>query len=105
MSREFKISHKASIVWEKQKSFLPARRAVSNPPNGWGAALNATNGTPCLKKEWLQHLQPGSQQEPTLTNQPTPISHIAADLEKRLFTGIGEFDRVLGGGVVQDRWC
>lgn len=38
---------------------------------------------------------------PTLANQPTPISHIATDLEKRLFTGIGEFDRVLGGGMVQ----
>jgi len=34
------------------------------------------------------------------TNQPTPISHITVDIEKRLLTGIGEFDRVLGGGVV-----
>jgi len=36
----------------------------------------------------------------TKTNQPTPISHITVDIEKRLLTGIGEFDRVLGGGVV-----
>ena len=35
-----------------------------------------------------------------VANQPTPISHITTDVEKRLLTGIGEFDRVLGGGVV-----
>ena len=32
---------------------------------------------------------------------PVPIDSVAVDDEKRLETGIGEFDRVLGGGLVQ----
>src|SRR5258706_2792300 len=32
--------------------------------------------------------------------RPTPITHVAAQHQRRLPTGIGELDRVLGGGVV-----
>jgi DNA repair protein RadA/Sms len=32
---------------------------------------------------------------------PIPISEIAADAEGRISSGIGEFDRVLGGGIVR----
>ncbi len=34
-------------------------------------------------------------------NRPVPISKVPAAAEKRLRTGIGEFDRVLGGGIVE----
>lgn len=32
--------------------------------------------------------------------RPTPLSDVRADAAERLATGIGEFDRVLGGGIV-----
>lgn len=31
---------------------------------------------------------------------PVPMSEIECDQEPRVLTGIGEFDRVLGGGIV-----
>src|SRR5438093_1194212 len=33
--------------------------------------------------------------------EPIPLDAVPADAEERLSTGIGEFDRVLGGGVVR----
>jgi len=36
----------------------------------------------------------------SISNRPIPISEIPDVREKRLKTGIGEFDRVLGGGIV-----
>src|SRR5207302_1183981 len=32
---------------------------------------------------------------------PTALGDVPADAEERMVTGIGEFDRVLGGGIVQ----
>lgn len=35
------------------------------------------------------------------TSVPMPLSEVEAISEKRVATGVGEFDRVLGGGIVQ----
>jgi DNA repair protein RadA/Sms len=35
-----------------------------------------------------------------VTNRPVPVTKISEVLQERLRTGIGEFDRVLGGGIV-----
>src|SRR2546423_6441717 len=34
-------------------------------------------------------------------SRPTPVTHIDHQSSSRLSTGIGELDRVLGGGIVQ----
>src|SRR5438105_14936544 len=37
---------------------------------------------------------------PGTSNRPAPITAVAAQMQSRLPTGIGELDRVLGGGMV-----
>src|SRR5579872_5451776 len=37
---------------------------------------------------------------PGMSSHPTPITEVAAQSEQRLASGIGELDRVLGGGIV-----
>jgi DNA repair protein RadA/Sms len=46
---------------------------------------------------------PGSGQKgrPVGAGTPVPIDTVAVDAEQRIATGIAEFDRVLGGGLVQ----
>ncbi|MBR6376691.1 MAG: DNA repair protein RadA, partial [Oscillospiraceae bacterium] len=36
-----------------------------------------------------------------MDRRPTPLSQIVSGAEQRFFTGLGEFDRVLGGGAVK----
>src|SRR5206468_12985401 len=42
----------------------------------------------------------GGRRPATAGHRPTPLSEIVADGEERRTTGIGELDRVLGGGMV-----
>jgi DNA repair protein RadA/Sms len=54
-----------------------------------------------LKEERLPPSGPGRQGNPgTGASKATPIGEIEVVGENRLRTGIGEFDRVLGGGVI-----
>ena len=48
------------------------------------------------------HIESGSHVRPPITDDaaPMPITHQAAVQSKRLLTGLLEFDRVLGGGIV-----
>jgi len=45
--------------------------------------------------------RPARQQGLTSTQLPLPLTEIARSGEERLLTGIGELDRVLGGGLVR----
>src|SRR5215470_5234890 len=45
--------------------------------------------------------RPARQQGITSTQLPLPLTDIARSDEERLLTGIGELDRVLGGGLVR----
>ena len=52
-------------------------------------------------EEITTHTRADSRRKPTsLQNPPTPISEITIGAHHRRETGIGEFDRVLGGGIV-----
>ena len=42
----------------------------------------------------------GRPRSPTVAPEVTPAAAVPVELEPRLATGIGEFDRVLGGGIV-----
>ncbi len=53
-----------------------------------------------LVEEESQVRTTGSGKRPILRNDPVPIDSIEMDDEGRLSTGIDEFDRVLGGGLV-----
>ena len=37
--------------------------------------------------------------------EPVPIDAVPLEEEPRMLTGIREFDRVLGGGVIDAAWC
>ena len=39
------------------------------------------------------------------TSEVRPLSEVQVDAQSRIGTGIGELDRVLGGGFVRAAWC
>ena len=56
----------------------------------------------------LRRLRQAASTHPRLVAQPAsdpaPITRISASESDRQLTGIGEFDRVLGGGIVRGLW-
>ena len=47
---------------------------------------------------------PASATGLTSAATPVPVDQVISGDEERLITGIGEFDRVLGGGIVPGQW-
>lgn len=45
-------------------------------------------------------VKPTARKHSGIKSEPSPLSHQSGD-EKRITTGIGEFDRVLGGGIIE----
>src|SRR5512139_3067444 len=54
-----------------------------------------------LAEEMVAPVAPGMGQLPPRRSQPQPLLHLKAAPEVRRLSGIGEFDRTLGGAVVQ----
>jgi len=48
----------------------------------------------------FQHIQTGPKILAAVQSKPVPIDSVELKIESRLLTGIKEFDRVLGGGLV-----
>ena len=81
-----------------------ASSAGGSAPARWGAARSAAPGTAWLKK-WLPPLAPASATHSVTglggRSQPRrALAEISGDVDERLPLSIGEFARVLGGGVV-----
>ena len=85
----------------KTKLNLCARTAVTPRPNGWGAAPNAARGT-AWQKNWKRRLPVRSKVflMPKEAPKPKTLDKVMLTEVERLKTGINEFDRVLGGGLV-----
>ena len=54
-----------------------------------------------MAEEMVASVAPGVGQFPPRRSQPQPLLHLQAPPEVRRVSGIGEFDRTLGGAVVQ----
>ena len=54
-----------------------------------------------MAEEMVAPVAPGVGQLPPRRGRPQPLLHLKADPEIRRVSGIGEFDRTLGGAVVQ----
>ena len=54
-----------------------------------------------MAEEMVAPVRPGMGQLPPRRSQPQPLLHLKAPPEVRRVSGIGEFDRTLGGAVVQ----
>jgi len=77
---------------------LPASRAVIRPPNGWANVRTVASGRLLWKKSYPQErIAKGLSAVQTV---PVAIDSITLEKDSRLKTGIREFDRVLGGGLV-----
>ena len=79
---------------------MPVKHVVITRQNGSDAVQNAVPGTPSQKNSRRRHVRRGSRGLAT-AQLPLPLTEIARSGEERLLTGIGELDRVLGGGLVR----
>ena len=67
----------------------------------WLGRCPECGGWNTLAEELQAPPRPARQPGVTSAQLPLPLTEIARSSEERLLTGIGEFDRVLGGGLVR----
>ncbi len=66
----------------------------------WLGKCPSCSGWNCFAEELIASDESGSRAEMQFGGQPMPIDEIPAQEGERTLTGIGEVDRVLGGGIV-----
>ena len=71
------------------------------PPAGWANARNAAAGTVLRKKPAPEPAEKKLKRAPGSGAEAMLVDDIPDEAMARLTTGIGELDRVLGGGVVE----
>mgnify|MGYP000582746075 CR=1 FL=1 len=74
-------------------------------PNGWGSARAAIPGTALWEEPVRKAASRSAVVERTAGlssggKKPSTLAEISMEKEERILTGIGELDRVLGGGIV-----
>lgn len=67
----------------------------------WLGRCPACNAWDTLAEEAAEPESGGGSRSPRGVAKPEPITAIVADTSARVLTGIGDFDRILGGGLVQ----
>ena len=94
------------LAWQKQKRFIPAPNAAGRHRSGRGSARIAWHGTRWWKR-WPRLSRKGGNRFSALaaSGKVQMLSEVEAAEVPRTPTGIEEFDRVLGGGLVRARWC
>ena len=74
------------------------------PRDGWGGARDAAAGTPSSRKRRLRNRHAGLESRgagpPAAAPAPLHLSAVDLGAQARIDTGLGEFNRVLGGGLV-----
>jgi DNA repair protein RadA/Sms len=80
------------------------RRVATRRRAGWGSAPTAARGTRCRRRSSRRARGASARERArspsAATVQAQPLAQLSDTAETRLPTGIDEFDRVLGGGVV-----
>ena len=72
-----------------------------NQPSGWGSARHARHGILLWRKRFLpKNLPQGVLKTTQKKTEPVVLKDISLSSDERQSCGIGELDRVLGGGIV-----
>ena len=72
-----------------------------NQPSGWGSARHARHGILLWRKRFLpKKSSSGSIKTTQKKTEPVVLKDISLSSDERQSCGIGELDRVLGGGIV-----
>jgi len=66
----------------------------------WLGKCPSCNGWNCFAEELVSQADSGNRADMAFDGKPMPIEDIPAEEGERIVTGIGEIDRVLGGGIV-----
>ena len=86
--------------WPKQKPSSPARAAATSRPSGSASVPDCNQWNTFAEERFEKASTPRGELSLGTKEDPAPIHDIDTAEEGRVLSGIGEFDRVLGGGLV-----
>ena len=87
----------------KSKTIFVCQNCGSQSPRWIGKCPNCENWNTYVEETTVPRVVPQStraQMAAAITAEVIPLSEVETIDEKRHLTGVGEFDRVMGGGVI-----